>query len=112
MQVFTILATLVYAVLCIILFFKVWGMCNDVRELKNYFIKAHGVESIVPQTSNKEVEDGIFEPGQTVIYPPMQRVMIVKEITADGLIACVSYNKGKEEFEGKYKPSQIKHYTE
>ena len=112
MQTFIILASLVYAILCIILFFKVWGMCNDVRELKNYFIKVQGVETIALPANNENTEDGVFEAGQTVIYPPMQRVMIVKEITDDGLIACVSYNKGKEEFEGKYKPSQIKHYTE
>ena len=112
MQFFIILVSLVYAILCIILFFKVWGMCNDVRELKNYFIKSQSSVPIAPPANNEKVEEGIFVVGQTVIYPPVQRIMIVKEITSDGLIACVSYNKGTEEFEGKYKPSQIKHYTE
>ena len=110
MEVFIILATLVYAILCIILFFKVWGMCNDVRELKNYFIKVTPPQQIAPNTN--PVTENVFEAGQTVIYPPANRIMIVKEIDAEGHISCFSYDKnGKEEFEGKYKASQIKHYT-
>lgn len=110
MQVFIILASLVYTILCIILFFKIWGMCNDVRELKNHFIKQSTTQHFTPNT-NPIVED-VFEVGQTVIYPPANRIMIVKEIDAAGLISCISYNNnGKEEFEGKYKASQIKHYT-
>ena len=105
-----IIATLVYAILCVILFFKVWGMCNDVRELKNYFIKTTQPQQITPNTN--PTTENVFEAGQTVIYPPAKRIMIVKEIDAEGLIHCINYDEnGKEEFEGKYKPSQIKHYT-
>lgn len=110
METFIILASLVYAILCTILFFKVWGMCNDVKELKNYFIKQSTTQHLTPNTT--PIVENVFEVGQTVIYPPANRVMIVKEIDAEGLISCISYNKnGKEEFEGKYKASQIKHYT-
>lgn len=34
---FEVLA-LVWSVLCLILFFKIWGMTNDVKELKEYFL--------------------------------------------------------------------------
>ena len=27
--------TIIWWILCIVLFFKVWGMCNDVRKIKN-----------------------------------------------------------------------------
>lgn len=110
MEAIIIITSLVYAILCIILFFKVWGMCNDVRELKNYFIKTAQPQQITPNT--KPTTENVFEVGQTVIYTPANRIMIIKEIDTEGLIYCISYNKnGKEEFEGKYKPSQIQHYN-
>lgn len=110
MEEIIIIASLVYSILCITLFFKVWGMCNDVRELKNHFIKTTPPKQVVPNTN--PITEDVFEVGQTVIYTPANRIMIIKEIDTEGLIYCISYNKnGKEEFEGKYKPSQIQHYN-
>ena len=34
MSIIVILISLVYGILSLILFFKVWGMTNDIRELK------------------------------------------------------------------------------
>ncbi|MBR5281447.1 MAG: hypothetical protein IKU22_01560 [Alistipes sp.] len=110
MNAIIIIASAIYAILCVLIFIKFWGMCNDVRELKNYFIKTTQPQQITPNTN--PVVENVYEVGQTVIYPPANRIMIVKEIDAEGLISCFSYDKnGKEEFEGKYKPTQIKHYT-
>ena len=33
-----LIAAAIYAVLCILIFIKFWGFCNDVRELKNHFL--------------------------------------------------------------------------
>ena len=52
MQVLVILASLVYAIFGIILLFKVWGMCNDVRELKDYFIKQSTPQDSTPNTTS------------------------------------------------------------
>ena len=56
----------------------------------------------------KEAKLSLFNIGDNVIYEPMNRKMIIKEFTNDWRIVCVSYNNGKEEYEGTYKPEQIK----
>ena len=49
--------------------------------------------------------------GDNVIYEPMNRKMIIKEITKEGLLVCISYKpNGKEEYEGTYKPEQVKRF--
>ena len=35
MEVFFSIIGVIWSILCIILFFKVWGMCNNVNEIKN-----------------------------------------------------------------------------
>lgn len=35
MEVFFSIVGIIWGILCIILFFKVWGMCNNVNEIKN-----------------------------------------------------------------------------
>lgn len=112
--------SLVFGVLGIILFFKVWRMCNDVAEIKERF------KSVCPTNEEKravewlnatrdgaipnEVENvTALTVGDNVIYEPMNRRMIIKEITKDGLLVCVSYKQdGGEEYEGTYKPNQVK----
>jgi len=45
----TTIILLIFGVLQIILFFKIWGMCNDVRELKKEFVKekkSHEIKDI------------------------------------------------------------------
>ena len=58
--------------------------------------------------SLKEAKLALFNIGDNVIYEPMNRKMIIKEFTNDWRIVCVSYKNGKEEYEGTYKPEQIK----
>ena len=113
-------ASLVFGVLGIILFFKVWRMCNDVAEIKNRF------KSVCPTVEEEKAAEwlnkmrdgavsskvqgvGTLTVGDNVIYEPMNRRMIIKEITKDGLLVCVSYKQdGGEEYEGTYKPNQVK----
>lgn len=42
-----IILYLVWGVLCLILFFKVWRMCNDVRRIKNRLIKNDDIETTI-----------------------------------------------------------------
>ncbi|MBO5676696.1 MAG: hypothetical protein J6S02_00970, partial [Bacteroidaceae bacterium] len=52
-----------------------------------------------------------FNVGENVIYEPMNRKMIIKEITKDGLLVCISYKpNGNEEYEGTYKPEKVKRF--
>jgi hypothetical protein len=42
MESFIALLILLFGVLQIVLFFKLWRMCNDIHELKNQFVKSSG----------------------------------------------------------------------
>jgi hypothetical protein len=123
MDMFLVVLSIVWSVLCIILFFKVWGMCNDVAEMKDRFAKVFPTDdekkamalqqkSYIGSTSNAEQEEteiNGFKVGDYVIYEPMNRRMIIKRIGSNGLLQCVSYKPdGKEEYEGTYKPEQVK----
>ena len=47
MKELVIILYVVWAVLCLILFFKVWRMCNDVRCIKNKLIKNDDIEATI-----------------------------------------------------------------
>lgn len=49
-----------------------------------------------------------FNVGDCVIYPPVNRVMFIREITKDGLYKCFEITDKGEEFAGAYKVNQIK----
>ena len=38
METFTTIAIIIWLVLSIIIFIKVWGMCNDVRAIKQHLL--------------------------------------------------------------------------
>lgn len=113
---------IIVAILSIILFFKVWGMTSDVKDIKERLSSVFPTENekkyIEQQKSiqNQEVAapnvESEFSIGETVRYAPMDRIMIVKRIRENGDVECVSYKQnGKEEPEGVYKPGQIEHYA-
>ena len=100
-----------------------WGMCNDVAEMKERFKAICPTEYEKKSVELYEKQQKVFQPktnpvvnnksdfkvGDNVIYDPMNRKMIIKEITNDGKFVCISYKKdGSEEYEGTYKPEQIK----
>ena len=113
------LVSIAVSVLQIILFFKIWGMCNDVAEMNDRLKSAMltdeekmAREWIRKQSLNeppvvRKVEG--FAVGDNVIYEPMNRRMIIGEITPEGLLSCFSYRQdGTKEDEGKYKPYQLR----
>lgn len=119
----TTILSIVFAILGIILFFKIWGMTNDIREIKERLTEVLPTEnekkhfelqnSIKHQKEKDVAANSSFVIGETVRYAPMNRVMIVKSIHADGKVECVSYKKsGEEEFEGIYEPEQIEHFKQ
>ena len=117
--------SIIFGILSLVLFFKVWGMCNDVADMKDRLRKAFPTEQEQRESGlaeryqakqndekgNDAYNTTGFNVGDNVIYEPMNRKMIVKEITNNGMLVCVSYKKdGKEEYEGSYKPEQVKKY--
>lgn len=109
----------VFCILQIILFFKVWGMTDNVAKIEQRFAEMFPIkneekhqelrqETQQASDNNKPDNIGIYTVGMKVCYPPMNRIMFIKELHSDGKIECVSYKKdGKEEFEGLYEESQI-----
>lgn len=124
MEILLSIISIVFGILSIILFFKIWGMTNDIAEMNARF------KAICPTEEEKKINALIekqniannantgaiydakeYNVGDNVIYEPMNRKMIIKEITEAGLLVCISYKaNGKEEYEGTYKPEQVKKF--
>lgn len=45
MEDFMILISVIFGILSLILFFKVWGMCNNVKKIKEHLIQVDDVEA-------------------------------------------------------------------
>ena len=57
MGVLYLIIALVWSVLCLILFFKLWGMTDDVRELKEYIMTSSSPQTtVLEETNNEETE--------------------------------------------------------
>ena len=124
MDVLLSIVLLVFGILQVILFFKIWGMTNDIAEMNARFKAIFPTEEekkinalIEKQNSTNETNTEainntkVLNIGDNVIYEPMNRKMIIKEITKEGLLVCISYKpNGKEEYEGTYKPEQVKRF--
>lgn len=64
MSIIVILISLVYGILSLILFFKVWGMTNDVRELKEtllFEIQKKGKDSNPCNNSIQNAKDELAD---------------------------------------------------
>lgn len=118
-----LIAGIAFAILQIILFFKIWGMCDNIADIRQRLKLTFPNEQEKIETANKakyqtqDAEDKNttatsidgFKIGDKVIYEPANRKMIIKEISKDGKLVCVSYKpNGKEEYEGAYLPTQVK----
>ena len=83
METFIILIILIFGILQLILFFKIWGMTNDIREIKERYLSS--------TTS------------------PKKKQMRIKEITEDGKYSC--YTGGGASHEGDFTASEIKRFN-
>lgn len=59
MDILLAIVGIVFAVLQIILFFKLWGMTNDIREIKNKYL------SLNKEVENRHIENGEVENTNT-----------------------------------------------
>ena len=99
MELITSIILLVFAVLQIILFFKIWGMTNDVRAIKDSLLtKESSIHKTLPKNSS------LLNIGDLVVSKEGKQ-MRIKEIQ-DGKYAC--YTNGGMHFEGFYEESDIK----
>lgn len=45
MEDFVILISVIFGILSLILFFKVWGMCNNIKKIKEHLVRVDDVEA-------------------------------------------------------------------
>lgn len=65
----------VFGLLQIILFFKIWGMTNDVNDIKNI------LDSALASGNNNNTQKSMnkFSEGDTVINIKTEKIMVVKD---------------------------------
>ncbi len=83
--------TIVWGILNTFLFFKVWGMCNNIKVIKKIML-----EGVLRQNykSNKEVDD--LREGD-LIFDAKDRLCRIEEITEDDKLLCVVVKKNNKE---------------
>ncbi len=92
-SIFISILAIVWSILSIILFFKVWGMTNDVKELKQYFLKSENQKmssSATKMEVKNEVVDSVrnIKRGDVVINLRNGKEVTVDGTTSDGKIVC------------------------
>lgn len=98
MEFFIGILALIWSILCLVLFFKIWGMTNDVREildcLKNNTSKNvsdEGSNVVQPSTEDEELQskdlDGIPS-NSLVVEISTGKQMRVKSMSPDGKYSC------------------------
>jgi hypothetical protein len=84
-EVYFVLA-LVWSILCLILFFKVWGMTNDIREIKKYLLSDILVSPTAHEKDSSKKKN--IKEGDIVINKKTGEEMIVKNIYSNGVYGC------------------------
>lgn len=115
MLTFTGLVVIVFGILQIILFFKLWGMTNDIREIKNKYLNSKSPSSHLDEAYNaslnetkpiqKQYPENKFQPGDLVVSISTGKQMRVKDIK-DGKYSC--YSQGGMVHDGDFDESEIK----
>ena len=94
------LVMLVFGILQIILFFKVWGMTNDVRKITHHLIP---IKHHVPQNTRTHIKI-----GDTVIIKSSGHKMTVIDIRKDGALCATDTGA----IEGTFQLNEIMLYDE
>lgn len=84
-----VLIAIVWTILCLILFAKVWGMTNDVKEIKNILLViADNLSSSKDNENNQSGEPTYFEEGDSVVNIETGEELIVVQVFPDGDVTC------------------------
>ena len=96
---------LVWGILNIILFFKIWGMTNDVNTIKEYLCNnsadtpvstSNNIDTIDDSPKEEEVIDTtVLIPGTKVIHKTLNKVMIIDSINNNGNAALCKDENGE-----------------
>lgn len=118
MMAFVWIIVFAFGVLQIILFFKLWGMTNDIREIKEKYLntKNQSIE-FVQKTDFEQIDkkvpdlskfDGLkFKQNDHVVNLKTEKQMRIKDIK-DGKYCC--YSQGGMVHEGDFHESELRKF--
>ena len=86
----------VWGILCIILFFKVWGMCNDVNQIKKHLL---GIKTV------DFVDSGDGENPKFAL----NQVLVVKQDESEFMVSHILREKGVVKY---FDPKRQKYFAE
>lgn len=84
---FVSIIIIIFGILQIILFFKLWGMTNNISEIKE-LIKNYGVKEKPSQIQQKTVTERDIQIEDLVVELNNERELRVVNITEDGKFEC------------------------
>ena len=85
---FAILA-IVWSILCIILFFKIWGMTNDISEIRNYLVSQNKTKN-----ESDDLRNNKFKVGDVVIDEQYNE-LIIMDAYQDATYNCCDFKTGE-----------------
>ncbi len=95
-EVLLIILGIIWSILGIILFFKVWGMTNDIKKIKNYLLHSQALKKKISSPVPQEVvlsKERNIKRGDVVINLRNGKEIIADEINEDGSFVCYIDNK-------------------
>lgn len=122
---FTIIISIVISILGIVLFFKVWGMCNDVRDLKNQlcdkkeFSSENNACDLQEHENQPTKEVQTFSKGQKVVLKITGTQFVVDDVLEENgetryysnKFGC-SYKANEIEDSAKFQEKKVRTKTE
>ncbi len=104
MEILLSIIFIVFGVLQIILFFKVWGMTNDIRAMKNKYLYQ---DSISTNFDSKE-DNGNYKKDTLVVELKTEKQMRTGELLDNGMYKC--YSNGI--YVGDFAPSDFMEFEQ
>ena len=78
MGTFLSILAIIWSILCIVLFFKIWGMTNDIKDIKDYIVN----------TRKKRLNENKFNIGDVVLSDSYEGILEIVDIYEDGTYNC------------------------
>lgn len=96
MEIILSILVIVWSILCIILFFKLWGMCNDISTIKNIQQKKY-IDSISSEAEKLKTQHIYSNKGTKVfaIYKPENMKVEILDKDDDDVYKCISIKDGQ-----------------
>ena len=104
MGIITNIIIITFGILQIILFFKIWGMTNDIKQIKNKYLSSDKFK----RATTPSDQSTKFKVGDLVIDIKTDKQMRIKDITEEGKYSC--YINSGTIYVGDFSDIEIKNF--